>query len=121
MKSFLLIIASLIFLTSCQPKNESTEITSVNDLSQIDFNDVNNVLLDVRTPEEFKEGNIPNSVNYDFMSEDFDSMIQDLDPEKTYYVYCQAGGRSTEASTKMQQAGFKKVVNLKDGYSAYKK
>lgn len=111
----------LVILTGCEAKTDSKEISSVNDLSQVDFTDENNVLLDVRTPEEFNDGNIPNSVNIDFESEEFDSLIQDLDREKTYYIYCQAGGRSTEASAKMQEAGFKNVVNLQDGYSAYKK
>lgn len=121
MKSIFLIIASFLILTGCQSKNESTEIVSVNDVSQIDFGDANNVLLDVRTSEEFREGNIPNAVNIDFNSEEFDSMIQDLDREKTYYVYCQAGGRSAKACSKLQEAGFKNVVNLKDGYSGYEK
>lgn len=121
MKSFLSIIVSLLILASCQTKTETKEISSVNDVSKIDFSDENNVLLDVRTPEEFQEGNIPNAVNIDFQSEEFDSMIQDLDKDKTYYIYCQAGGRSTDASAKMQEAGFKNVVNLQDGYSAYKK
>lgn len=121
MRSIFLFNAFLMLLISCGPKNESVEINSVNDVSKIDFADENNVLLDVRTPEEFDAGNIPNSVNIDFMSEDFDSLIKDLNPTKTYYVYCQAGGRSTKACGKLQEAGFKNVVNLKDGYSAYKK
>jgi len=108
-------------LAGCQPKADSGEITSVNDVSKIDFNDENNVLLDVRTAEEFNAGNIPNSVNIDYSSEEFDSLIKDLDPDKTYYVYCQAGGRSTKACSKLQDAGFKNVVNLSDGYKAYKK
>ncbi len=108
-------------LVSCQPKNETGEIISVNDVSKIDFADEDNVLLDVRTPEEFNAGNIPNSVNIDYNSEEFDSLIQSLDPDKTYYVYCQAGGRSTKACSKLQDAGLKNVVNLSDGYKAYKK
>lgn len=121
MKTILLFTVFLLTFVSCEQKKDSGEISSVNDFSKIDFTDENNVLLDVRTPEEFQEGNIPNSVNIDFNSEEFDSLIQDLDREKTYYVYCKAGGRSTGACTKMQEAGFKNVVNLKDGYSAYKK
>lgn len=121
MKGFFYFAAFLMILASCQPKNETAEITSVNDVGKIDFNDENNVLLDVRTPEEFNEGNIPNSVNIDYNSEEFDSLIKDLDPDKTYYVYCQAGARSTKACGKLQEAGLKNVVNLKDGYAAYKK
>lgn len=121
MKNIVYITAFLMVLMSCQTKMETKEISSVNDVSQIDFADENNVLLDVRTPEEFNAGNIPNSVNLDFNSGEFDTMIQDLDKEKTYYVYCKSGNRSTQATVKMQDAGFKNVVNLKDGYSAYKK
>ena len=100
---------------------ENQEISSVNEIAQIDFADENKVLLDVRTPEEFQAGNIPNSINIDFNSGEFDAMIQDLDKNKTYYVYCKSGNRSTKASQKMQEAGFQHVVNLKDGYSAYQK
>jgi len=121
MKTILLFTAFLLTFVSCEQKNDSGEIISVNDVSKIDFNNENNVLLDVRTAEEFNAGNIPNSVNIDYNSEEFDSLIQDLDPNKTYYVYCQAGGRSTKACGKLQQAGFKNVVNLSDGYKAYKK
>jgi rhodanese-related sulfurtransferase len=121
MRNILFIASFLMVLASCQTKNESTEINSVNDVSRIDFTDENNVLLDVRTPEEFNEGNIPNSVNVDYNSEEFDSLVQGLDRNKTYYVYCQAGARSTKACAKLQEKGFENVVNLKDGYSAYKK
>jgi len=121
MKGFFYFTALLMILTGCQQKSETGEITSVNDVSKIDFNDENNVLLDVRTAEEFNDGNIPNSVNIDYNSEEFDSLIKGLDPDKTYYVYCQAGARSTKACGKLQEAGFKNVVNLKDGYAAYKK
>lgn len=120
MRAIVLLLGFFLFI-ACQPSTENVEISSVNDVSKIDFSDENNVLLDVRTPEEFQAGNIPNSVNIDFNSGEFDSLIQDLDPEKTYYVYCQAGGRSTKACAKLQDAGFKHVVNLEDGYKAYKK
>ena len=121
MKKLLYFTLVLMILTSCQTNKESKEISLVNDLSQVDFADENNVLLDVRTPEEFQEGNIPNSVNYNYNSAEFDSLIRDLDKDKTYYVYCKSGNRSAKASAKLQEAGFKSVVNLKDGYSAYKK
>lgn len=121
MKTILFITSFLLVLTSCKVSVETGEISSVNDMEKVDFTDENNVLLDVRTPEEFQDGNLPNSVNLDYESEEFGALIQDLDPNKTYYVYCQAGGRSAKATAELQEAGFKNVVNLKDGYSAYKK
>lgn len=118
MKNLVLIIGILL-MVGCQSKSDTAVIDSVNDVSQIDFNNENNVLLDVRTPEEFQAGNIPNSVNIDFNSEEFDSLIQDLDPSKTYYVYCQGGVRSTKSCAKLDEAGLKNVVNLKDGFKDY--
>ena len=120
MRIFLIMI-TVFLMVACQTNSDKEVIDSVNEVSQIDFNDPNNVLLDVRTAEEFQAGNIPNSVNIDFNSEEFDSLIKDLDPNKTYYVYCQGGVRSTKACSKLDEAGFKNVVNLKDGYKDYTK
>ena len=117
----LVLIIGIFWMIGCQSKVETEGIDSVNEVSQIDFNNEDNVLLDVRTPEEFQAGNIPNAVNLDYNSTEFDSLIKDLDPNKTYYVYCQAGARSTKACSKLQAAGFKNIVNLEDGYTAYKK
>lgn len=120
MKTIFLLIG-IFLMVACQSKTETTSIDSVNDVAQIDFNDENNVLLDVRTAEEFQAGSIPNAVNIDYNSPEFDSLIKDLDPNKTYYVYCQGGVRSTKACTKLDEIGLKNVVNLKDGYKEYKK
>lgn len=118
---FLAIIIGVFLMVACQSKIETAVIDSVNDVAQIDFNDANNVLLDVRTAEEYQAGHIPNSVNIDYTSDEFDSLIQDLDPNKTYYVYCQGGVRSPKACSKLNEKGFKNVVNLKDGFKEYKK
>ncbi len=37
-----------------------------------------------------------------------------LDKNKTYYVYCRSGNRSTKASTLMSDLGFIKIYNVKD-------
>ena len=80
----------------------------------------NLVILDVRTPGETAEGMIPNAIEIDYKSSDFDSKIAALDKNKSYLVYCRSGGRSVGASKKMIKAGFKDVTNMKGGYSAWK-
>ncbi len=117
------VLIALFFLgmIGCNSNNNNETISSVNEVEKIDFTNGKNVLLDVRSPEEFAEGHIPNAVNLDVNGEDFEREIQKLDSAKTYYAYCQAGVRSTRACSKLQQRGFKNLVNLKDGYSAYKK
>lgn len=75
----------------------------------------NTVVLDVRTPEEAAEVNIPGSVNMNLFAPDFVNKIQQLDPSKTYLVYCRSGARSGQACSMMAQMGFKDLFNLSGG------
>jgi phage shock protein E len=75
-------------------------------------------LLDVRADWEYAGGHLPGALNLDLFKPDFNSRLQQLDKQKTYYVYCHAGGRSREAAERMKQLGFNKVYNLTEGISA---
>jgi len=77
------------------------------------------VILDVRTPEEFAEGYIQNAINLDFYRDDFKTELGKLNKEKTYFVYCKAGGRSASAADMMLKEGFKNVVDLDGGITAW--
>jgi phage shock protein E len=79
------------------------------------------VLLDVRTPDETRKGIIEGAVTLDYFKKDFEKQVKDLDPNKTYFVYCEAGGRSSETLEIMKQQGFKEVYNLKEGFAGWKK
>jgi phage shock protein E len=73
------------------------------------------VVLDVRTPEEFNSGHIPNAINIDIYSDYFNSDIAALDKSKSYAVYCRSGKRSVDASSEMDVIGFKTTYNLTGG------
>lgn len=72
------------------------------------------VLLDVRTPEEFKAGNIAGAVNIPV--DELRCRITELPKNKNIYVYCQVGLRGYLASRILLQNGFEKVFNLSGGY-----
>lgn len=72
------------------------------------------VLLDVRTPGEFKGGTIKGARNIDFMSTSFSSQIATLDKSKEYFLLCRSGSRSAQACNLMAKEGFK-VFNLAGG------
>lgn len=78
-------------------------------------------LIDVRTPEEYKEGHIQGAKNVDFLAEDFLAKFSelDLDKDQPVYVYCRSGNRSAKASAKLSEAGFKKIIDLEGGYKAW--
>ena len=73
------------------------------------------VVLDVRTPEEFNSGHIPNAINIDIYSDYFNSDIAALDKSKSYAVYCRSGKRSVDASSEMDVIGFRTTYNLTGG------
>jgi phage shock protein E len=77
------------------------------------------ILLDVRTPGEFKKGHLKGAINVDFLDDSFSSRIDSLDKNVQYEVYCHSGGRSNEATLLMQKKGFKKILDLSGGYSAW--
>lgn len=74
-----------------------------------------NILIDVRTKEEFVELRLPNSILIDIYQPDFFEKIEKLDKSKTYYVYCRSGSRSYTACQQMISMGFANLYNLENG------
>lgn len=62
------------------------------------------ILVDVRTPEEFSTGHIPDALNIAFQSADFVEKIKSLVEEGKVILYCRSGMRSAEAVQKLEQA-----------------
>lgn len=76
-------------------------------------------VIDVRTPDEFAAGHIEGAVNIDIASPDFATQLSQLDPTKTYAVYCRSDNRSGVATTQMANQGFTKVYDLDGGIIAW--
>ena len=83
--------------------------------------ETNNIILDVRTPEEFSEGYIGNATNLNiYDANTFMSKIQSYNKENSYYLYCKSGARSAQACQIMSQLGFNNVYNLFGGITNWK-
>ena len=80
----------------------------------------NFVIVDVRTPEEFRDGHIEGAINVDFRSEKFGTEIDRLDKNKTYFVYCRTGNRSYDALNLMGPLGFRSIVRLEGDITGWK-
>ena len=73
----------------------------------------NAVLLDVRRPEEYQSGHIPDAVlftNETMTSEKASNLIPSKNTE--VFVYCRSGRRSKEASKKLCNYGYENVVEI---------
>ncbi len=73
------------------------------------------VILDVRTPEEFADGHIENTINIDYYSETFRDELDKLDKNETYLIYCRSGNRSGKTLDMMVELNFKEVYNMLGG------
>ena len=118
-----LTLLCLVTLFSCKENKAQNSIThkAVNEkITAIDFKNKieseNVQLIDVRTPKEYKEGHIKNAENIDFYDTNFYTQMNMLNKDKPLYIYCRSGGRSGKAATKLSEAGFSLVYDLKDGF-----
>ena len=75
------------------------------------------VLLDVRTPQEYREGHIPGSQNVPLQQLDnVEEVVENKDT--VLYVYCHSGARSRQAVSLLQAMGYTNVRNI-GGIAAY--
>ena len=75
------------------------------------------VLLDVRTPQEYREGHIPGSKNVPLQTIDKISSVAD-NKNIPLFAYCYSGGRSRQAVSMLQHMGYTNVQNI-GGITAY--
>ncbi|MCW5518836.1 rhodanese-like domain-containing protein [Aureitalea sp. L0-47] len=97
-------------------QSEAIKILNVSDYrSAISSEDVQ--LVDVRTPNEYRSGNITNAINIDFFQPTvFAEKFSRLDKNKPVYIYCRTGARSQKAAAKLLEMGFSEVIDLRGGY-----
>lgn len=81
----------------------------------------NTIILDVRTPKEYSDGHLQNSILINAYDPAFKEKISKLDKTKHFLVYCHSGGRSHFASDYMIKNGFSKVSDMKGGITGWKK
>lgn len=74
-------------------------------------------LLDVRTPQEFASGHIPEAVNIPV--DDLRSRLAELPRDRKIAAYCQVGQRGYLATRILLQAGLS-AVNIGGGYKTFK-
>ncbi len=121
----LLILISLFAVSLAQASDDvqdSVTAIEVNDAREFVAQHEDAVILDVRTPVEYKMFHITGSVNVNVQDESFDDMVIALDPNKTYIVHCTknpADGRSSRALETLRSLGFTHLYSLEGGYVAW--
>ena len=70
------------------------------------------IILDVRRPDEFAAGHIPNAINVPNETIGADEIAKLPDKDQLIMVYCRSGRRSKEASEKLVKLGYTNIVEF---------
>ncbi len=69
------------------------------------------IFLDVRSPEEFEEFSIPDSINLPVEEIEY-GKVPEVARDSKIYVYCMSGARAERAVSMLKNSGFSEAVNI---------
>ncbi len=115
---FILFGSAAVVEGNAEDKRMLKDVSAEGTLELIEENAENPdfVILDVRTPSEFKDGHLENAENLDYYADTFKDELGKLDKNKTYLIYCKTGNRSGKSLKIMDEMGFTKVYNMLGGF-----
>jgi rhodanese-related sulfurtransferase len=116
MKKLIPILLSALLLTGCggisNDKTTTYRSISMDAAVAMMEQEQGYIILDVRRPDEFAEGHIPNAINVANESIGTDEIPELPDKDQLIFVYCRSGRRSKEASEKLVKLGYTNIVEF---------
>lgn len=79
--------------------------------------DSNHVLIDVREPNEYKAGYIPDALNKPLSQ--MKHRVSEIPKNKNVYLYCRSGMRSKQAARILRKHGYSNLAHLQGGISSW--
>ena len=116
MKKLILILLSALMFTGCagtsnHQTNTYRSITMDEAVAMME-QETGYIILDVRRPDEFAAGHIPNAINVPNETIGTDEIAELPDKDQLIMVYCRSGRRSKEASEKLVKLGYTNIVEF---------
>ena len=116
MKKLIPILLSALMFTGCA----GTSNNQTNTYRQITMDEAVNmmaqesvyIILDVRRPDEYAAGHIPNAINVPNETIGTAEIAELPDKDQLIMVYCRSGRRSKEASEKLVKLGYTNIVEF---------
>ena len=116
MKKLIPILLSALMFTGCAGTNNSQTNTyrqiSMEEAVTMMAQETGYIILDVRRPEEFAAGHIPNAINVANETIGTAEIPELPDKDQLIMVYCRSGRRSKEASEKLVLLGYTNIVEF---------
>ena len=116
MKKLIPILLSALMFTGCS----GTSNSQTNTYRQITMDEAVNmmaqetgyIILDVRRPDEYAAGHIPNAINVPNETIGTAEIPELPNKDQLIMVYCRSGRRSKEASEKLVKLGYTNIVEF---------
>lgn len=116
MKKLIPILLSALMFTGCAgTSNNHTNIyrsITMDEAVTMMAQEAGYIILDVRRPDEFAAGHIPNAINVPNESIGTSDIPELPDKDQLIMVYCRSGRRSKEASEKLVKLGYTNIVEF---------
>ena len=116
MKKLIPILLSALMFTGCAATNNSQTNTyrqiAMDEAVDMMAQETGYIILDVRRPDEFAAGHIPNAINVPNESIGTSDIPELPDKDQLIMVYCRSGRRSKEAAEKLVKLGYTNIVEF---------
>lgn len=115
MKKLIPIVLSALMLTGCAGAGNQTNSyrqISMDEAVAMMEQESGYIILDVRRPDEYATGHIPNAINVPNENIGTDEISQLPNKDQLIMVYCRSGRRSKEAAEKLVKLGYTNIVEF---------
>ena len=116
MKKLIPILLSALMFTGCSGTSNSQTNTyrqiTMDEAVTMMAQETGYIILDVRRPDEFAAGHIPNVINVPNETIGTAEIPELPDKNQLIMVYCRSGRRSKEASEKLVKLGYTNIVEF---------
>ena len=110
-----ILLSALLFAGCAGTSNHQTNTyrsITMDDAVTMMAQETGYIILDVRRPDEYAAGHIPNAINVPNESIGTAEIPELPDKDQLIMVYCRSGRRSKEASEKLVKLGYTNIVEF---------
>ena len=116
MKKLIPILLSALMFSGCAGTGNNQTNTyrqiSMDEAGTMMAQETGYIILDVRRPDEFAAGHIPNAINVPNETIGTAELPELPDKDQLIMVYCRSGRRSKEAAEKLVKLGYTNIVEF---------
>ena len=111
----ILLLLSALMFSGCAAPQKSTNTyrqITMDEAAEMMAEESDYIILDVRRPDEFAAGHIPNAINVPNETIGTAEIPELPNKDQLIMVYCRSGRRGKEASEKLLKLGYTNIVEF---------